>query len=195
MRRQVLFDLTVGFLVPLVPAVLLYELFNSLNSASVVQTNQGIKLGGPAALYVVLLVLALQFVNRGRTKTDPLAKVKKDLVGNWDIDSVSSNDHKAESVSNFRLDEDELILAGGSFVENRKTIGTWAPDHIILDPDRDEVIFLYDLKDAVAGVSWRGLMELTISREDPLVMRGTWEVIGPKHHRGTVTFVKRAKNH
>jgi hypothetical protein len=192
-RRQVLVDLAAGFLIPLVPAVLLYELFNSLNSASVIQTNQGVKLGGPAALYFVLLILALRYVNRWRNKTDPLAKLRKDLVGTWDVNSVSSNDRKAVSTSSFRLDDDNLILAGGSFVENGKTIGTWTPDHIILDRDRDKVIFLYDLKDTAAAVDWRGLMELTVGRETPLVMRGTWEVIGQNHHSGTVTFVKRGK--
>jgi hypothetical protein len=194
MRRQVLIDLAAGFLIPLVPAVLLYELFNSINSASVVQTNQGIKLGGPAALYFVLLILALWYVNKWRTKTDPLEKLKKDLVGNWNVNSVSSSNRTAVSTSSFRLNEDNnLISAGGSFIEEGRTIGTWTPDQIILDQVRDNVIFLYDLRDAAADVNLRGLMELTIGRQTPLIMQGTWEVIGPNRHRGTVTFEKRAE--
>jgi hypothetical protein len=192
-HRQVLIDVAAGFLIPLVPAVLLYELFDSLNSASVIQTNQGIKLGGPAALYFILLTFALRYINRWRTKTDPFAKLRKDLIGTWDVDSVSSHGRKAVSKSSFQLDDDSLSLAGGSFDEEGKTIGNWTPDHIILDRDRDQVIFLYDLKDATGGVNWRGLMELTIDRGTQLVMKGTWEVIGPNHHSGTVTFVKRDK--
>jgi hypothetical protein len=194
MRRYVVIDIVVGFLVPLVPAVLLYELFTSLNSASVIQDNKGIKLGGPAALYVVLLVLALRYMNRWRTNMDPLAKLKKDLVGTWDVTSESSNGRKAVSSSKFRLDDNNnLILAGGSFVEEGRTIGNWTPDHIILDPSPEMVIFLYDLKDASAGVNSRGLMELTMGSDTRLSMQGTWEVFGKEYHSGTVTFVMRPK--
>jgi hypothetical protein len=187
-----IFDLIAAFLVPLIPAVLLYKLFSSLNSASVIQTNEGIKIGGPAALYVILLILALRYINRWRTTTDPLTKLKKNLVGTWDVKSVSSHDHEAVSTSTFSIDNNELILGGGAFVEGEKTIGHWTPDHIILDRPHNMVIFLYDLKDG--AVNSRGLMELTIDKEAPPTMTGTWEVIGQDHHNGTVTFVKRGKS-
>ena len=190
MNRNILVDLAAGFLVPLVPAVLLYGLFSSLNSASLIQGNEGIKLGGPAALYVILLGLALRYINRWRANIDPLAKLKKGLVGTWDVISKSSNDRNATSTSSFRLDNNNLILTGGSFVEEAKVIGTWTPDHIILDPSPEMVIFLYDLKDVSTGVTSRGLMELTISPGTPPSMTGTWEVIGKDHHQGTVTFVR-----
>lgn len=193
MNRNVLVDLAAAFLVPLVPAVLLYELFSSLNSASVIQDNEGVKLGGPAALYFVLLVVALRYVNKWRTLMDPLAKLKRDLVGTWDVTSTSSNGHKAVSTSEFRLDDNDLTLVGGSFVEEDKTVGLWTPDHIILDKSPEQVIFLYDLKDASAGVNSRGLMELTMGSEKPRTMQGNWEVIGKNHHSGTVTFVRRDK--
>ena len=191
MDRNVLVDLAATFLVPLIPAVLLYELFSSLNSASMIQDNEGIKLGGPAALYFVLLIVALRYMNQWRTKLDPLAQLKKALVGTWDVTSVSSHGRKAISTSKFRLDDNDLTLVGGSFVEEDKTVGVWTPDHIILDRSPEEVIFLYDLKDTSAGVNSRGLMELTMVSEKPLTMQGTWEVIGKNHHSGTVTFVMR----
>jgi hypothetical protein len=193
MDRNVTADLAAAFLVPLVPAVLLYELFSSLNSASVIQDNEGIKLGGPAALYVVLLGVALRYMNKWRTAMDPLANLKEHLVGTWDVTSESSNGHKAVSTAIFRLDNNGLTLVGGSFVEGNKTVGSWTPDHIILDNSPEQVIFLYDLKDAITGANSRGLMELTMGSEIPLTMSGTWEVIGKDHHSGTVTFVVRAK--
>ena len=59
MRRE-LIDIVTSYLIPIVPAILLYGLFDSQNSAEVVRDNAGLKLGGPVALYFVLLLLALQ---------------------------------------------------------------------------------------------------------------------------------------
>ena len=194
MRRWTLIYLVAAFLLPLLPAVLLYALFNSQNSA--VYDKEGLKLGGPAALYFVLLLLALRYVSRWRTVSDPLEKLKKDLVGAWDIESISAGSGRvAVSIATFGIEDDELRLSGGSFKEQGRIVGNWSPDRLILDRDHDAVIYLYALRDVNTNNSWRGLMELTLVRtETPISMQGTWEVIGPNYHRGTVTFAKRSSS-
>jgi hypothetical protein len=190
-RRWTLIDLGAAFLLPLVPALLLYGLFNSQNSA--VYDKAGLKLGGPAALYFALLLLALRYVSRWRPVSDPLEKLKKVLVGAWDIESRSAGSRRvATSIATFGIEDDELRLSGGSIKEQGEPIGSWSPDRLILDRERDGVIYVYELIDVNSTARWRGLMELTLVRTaTPICMEGTWEVIGPDYHRGTVTFSKR----
>ena len=88
MRRWNLIDLAAACLFPLVPALLLYGLFSSQNSAT--YDNAGLKLGGPVALYFVLVLLAFRYVGRWRIASDPFEKLKKDLVGAWDVEAVSA---------------------------------------------------------------------------------------------------------
>jgi hypothetical protein len=87
-RRWNLIDLAAACLFPLVPALLLYGLFSSQNSAT--YDNAGLKLGGPVALYFVLVLLAFRYVGRWRIASDPFEKLKKDLVGAWDVEAVSA---------------------------------------------------------------------------------------------------------
>jgi hypothetical protein len=191
-RRWTLIFFAAAFLVPLVPAVALYELFTSQNSAT--YDNAGLKLGGPVAAYFALLLLALRYIDKWRTASDPLEHLKKDLVGAWDIKSTSkgTSGRVADSIATFTMEDDKLRLSGGSITEQEEVIGSWTPDPPILDPDRDGVVYLYELTDVEAVVTWRGLMKVTFDRtKSPLCMSGTWEVIGPDYHRGTVTFKKR----
>jgi hypothetical protein len=187
--------LAAAFLLPLVPAAVLYGLFNSQNSA--VYDKEGLKLGGPAALYFALLLLSLRYVNKWRTVADPLEKLKRLLVGAWDIESVSAGSQRAAaSIATFAIQDDELRLSGGPITEQGVTIGRWSPDRLILDREHDGVIYLYELRDVNRNDTWRGLMEVTLVRtETALCMKGTWEVIGPVYHRGTVTFTKRSSTH
>lgn len=191
MRRWALIDLAAAFLFPLVPALLLYGLFSSQSSAT--YDNAGLKLGGPVALYFVLVLLAFRYVGRWRIASDPFEKLKKDLVGAWDVEAVSAESGRvAASLATFSIEDDELCLSGGSFKEQGKTVGRWSPDRLILDRNRDGLVYLYELKDVSANNTWRGLMELTLVRsKSPLCMEGTWEVIGPNYHRGTAIFAKQ----
>lgn len=186
-------DLAAAFLLPLVPAVLLYVFFSSANSAT--YNNTGVQLGGPAALYVVLLLVAVRYANKWRLTPDPLKRLKADLAGEWEAESISSGSsgQRALSTATFDVKGGELILTGGSFKVDGTIIGQWLPDRVILDSDRDAVAYLYELRDVRTSNTWRGLMELTLARTaKPMSMEGTWEVIGPDYHRGIVRFTKRA---
>jgi hypothetical protein len=178
-------------LLPLVPALLLYGFFSSSNSATYDDT--GVQLGGPAALYVVLLLVAVQYANKRLFRPDPLKRLKMNLAGEWDTESLSvESGQRAVSTATFDFDGDELVLTGGSFRIGDAVTGHWSPDRVILDGDRDGVVYLYELRDVSTRNTWRGLMELTLARKtEPLHMEGTWEVIGPDYHRGTVRFTKR----
>lgn len=191
MRLWTLIYLAAAFLVPLVPALALYLIFDSQNSAT--YDKAGLKLGGPGALYFGLLLVAFQFINKWRTVSDPLEKLKKILVGAWDIKSTSAGSQRvALSTATFAIEDDELRLSGGSIQEEGKTIGNWSPDRLILDRAYDGVVYLYELRDVNTNDTWKGLMEVTLVRTaTPLCMEGTWEVIGPNYHRGIVTFAKR----
>jgi hypothetical protein len=190
-RRLPVIDLAATFLLPLIPALLLYGIFNSANSAT--YTNTGVQLGGPAALYVVLLLVALRYANKWRSVSDPLERLKTDLAGDWDTKSLSAGSGQiALSMATFEIKGDELVLSGGSFKVDGTVIGSWSPERVILDKDRNAVVYLYELRDVRTNNTWRGLMELTLARSTtPMSMEGTWEVIGPDYHRGTVTFTKR----
>jgi hypothetical protein len=189
-RRSIVIHLAAAFLFPLVPALLLFGVFSSENSA--IYDKAGLKLGGPAALYFALLLLAFRYVNKWRIVSDPLEKLKKDLVGSWDIESSSAQSDKVlVSMATFDLKDGGLSLGGGTFKMQGKPFGRWTPTRVIPDPHHDGVVYLYELTDVKNRNAWRGIMELTfVHTKTPLTMEGTWEVIGPEYHSGTVTFAK-----
>jgi len=183
-----------AFLVPLIPAVVLFWLFRDLNFAEMSQAGEvSLKLGGPAALYVVVVLIALRLAGTLLAPGDPLHGLKAELVGRWDMTSKSGYSGSiATSTCAFTLDESELRLSGGQFVTEGNEVGTWKPEKVFLG--QDGLAYLYEL--TVVGentAEWRGLVDLNFDRENGKVaaLRGTWSVVGPKFHNGVVTFLKR----
>ncbi len=180
-------NLTSVFLVPLIPAVVLYYLFQGDNIAEYIRASEGIKLGGPAALYVILVVLAIRYVN-----TDPLGEVKKSLVGSWEITARSAGTD-ATSDCEISLKNDQIKISGGQFVEGERPIGTWQVEKLFLSPE--SLTWFYNLTESAGSKSrFRGLVELNIqgSGKD-LRLSGSWEVLGPEENSGTIELTRKSR--
>jgi hypothetical protein len=189
-----LLSFSMAFLVPLIPAVVLFWLFSGMNLAEFSQAGEiGVKLGGPAALYVVVVLIAFQFAGKLLAPADPLQSLKTELVGRWDMSSRSGvSGTTATSTCAFTLDEGDLRLSGGQFVTEGKESGTWKPDKVFLG--QDGLAYLYELTVVGAETAeWRGLVDLNFDRQKGKLsaLRGTWRIVGPKFHSGVVTFLKR----
>ena len=70
-------------------------------------------------------------------------------------------------------------------------VGSWSVDCLFLDSSR--LAYLYDLNETGGSQeSWKGLVDMNLSRaNDTIVLKGTWQSIGPEYKSGTISYVKR----
>ena len=189
MEHRKIVELAAAIILALIPAVILYLLFQGENVAEYVKESEGIKLGGPAALFVIILLIELRYLSR--KTVDKLANLKKELAGTWGVTAVSADQHNAVSNCDITVEDNELAISGGQFMEGDNPLGSWSVDCLFLS--KNKLVYLYRLKETGGtGKYWKGLVDLNISQHDGKTnMAGSWEVIGPEYRSGTITYAKQ----
>ena len=156
MQHKRAIELGVAALVALVPALILFWVFQGENIAEVIKESEGIKLGGPAALFVIVLLIGLRYLGRQVPVVDKLGKLKQALVGHWEVISRSADGHEAKSRCQIMLEEGELGLSGGQFLADGKALGSWDVDCLFLG--KNKLVYLYQLQETGGqGDTWKGL--------------------------------------
>ena len=188
MNNRKIVELAAAIMFSLLPAVILYSIFHGENVAEYVKENEGIKLGGPAALFVIVLLVSLRFLSR--KTVDKLVKLKQELEGTWEVTAMSAGKHNAMSDCHITVQDGELDISGGQFMVNETSLGSWSVDCQFLS--KNKLVYLYRLKETGGtGKYWKGLVDLNISRrEGKISLAGSWEVIGPEYKSGTVKYAK-----
>lgn len=182
----------------LTASILLFLLFGELNSAFFEQTS--LRLGGPVAAFFITLSLLWRMYRGAYFDENPLESRLKPLVGDWTIESTSSESGKVlRSRTNMHIDNGALCLDNGVFFAHANrgaeetAIGTWNVEMAISDGSR--LKYFYTLTDNVANpVTWKGLVEAVL-QVDPAgsTFYGTWQVLGRTFHSGTIVMRKENK--
>lgn len=181
-------ELGAAVLLSLIPAVILYMVFQEENVAEFVKGSEGIKLGGPAALFFIVFVTSLRYLRR--KIDDKLASLKQELAGKWKVTALSSGQHSATSNCEITVHDGEIALSGGQYMDDATPVGTWSVDCLFLSSNR--FAYLYDLKETGGTQkSWKGLVDMNLSRNNgKIALKGSWESIGPEYKSGTISYVK-----
>lgn len=185
MKRIIEFSCAV--IIALIPSIVLYWIFKDLNIAAFKES--GLELGGPAALFFVVLYTALRYFQK--KYEDPLAELKRELKGMWLISSESAKRHTATSTCDIEYKEGNLNMSGGQFTSGDKVIGPWHADAIFLK--NDQFLYIYELTEAGGtGATWKGLVTLNIlKKDDKLSLQGCWETIGSEYKHGTIVYERQ----
>lgn len=174
-----------AMILALIPSIVLYLIFQDLNQATFRET--GIELGGPAALFFIVLYSALRFIKKRPYSADPLAQTKREISGSWKVTAESAHGHKAESTCNIEYLEGNINITGGQFISQGKAIGTWQVLGFFLN--NNSLTYVYQLTEAGgSGMSVKGLVTLNIEKNQ---LSGFWEQIGKEYKSGTINYVRQ----
>lgn len=187
MDNKRVFEFSVAVALALVPAVVLYLLFKEMNLAGF-ENESGIKLGGPAALFFIILITALRYF--GRRIADPLSNLRARLKGTWHIRAVSTNKHVATSTCTIDDSDGDLKISGGQFEADETVLGKWTVTATCLTDQ--SLTYVYHLREAGTGAAWKGIVEITIPKSNKLeTIKGMWEVVGPDYRSGHIELTRK----
>ena len=194
--RTLLIAICVIVAVSLAPAVLLYLLFGSLSSANVSWLNGDVKLGGPIAAFFATLMFLYRFYARYARTADDAAEMAAPYAGKWHVTAQSSkNQRKASSDIEAIIGANGLSFSGNFLDTAKKPVGEWKTEYVFCAPTG--LAYKYWLTDGSSGAkqNWIGFCTLYVAKRGksarPSRLEGTWDVIGPEHHDGTIAFERQ----
>lgn len=189
-RLYAYLDIIVILIIPLLPAILLYSLFGTMNLAQV-EYGREIHLGGPVGAYFAFMLLARSLLKTAIKNRDPYSKIKKRLQGSWDIQASSLHDTQAEGVTTISVDEDGDLSLSGTFKINGKNIGTWHSIHASINNNR--FTYVYVLEEAGADkITWCGVVTANVNNTNDSI-EGIWKVYGPEEKSGEIKLSRQQK--
>lgn len=176
---------TLIWLIPIIPVVVLYVLFDQYNVFEFQDAPGGVKAFGPIGAYLVFVLLALR--NR-RMLEVRLGDDERKFLGSWELTSRSRNGHEAVGQCRIAADGGALSLAG-TFAESAKLTSTWRSTMAQLKDG--QLLVVYELKDLDRDLSSEGLMKLLPDDPaGPARLEGDWAVIGRAGMLGTVVLTR-----
>jgi hypothetical protein len=179
-------------LLPLVPVILLYLIFEKQNYFELTNTARGVVAMGPIAAYFVLVGV----VWRVYKKMSPLfathdARIDQ-LCGDWTFESSSRGGNVRVGDCFIRCDRGQLQI-NGSFKDNDKTVGTWECE--LAGVRGNNLLMVYALDSISDGDddNLHGLVKVTFGEATAPEMTGIWTVIGREGLEGTITYRRKKK--
>jgi hypothetical protein len=188
---------TVLVALSLVPAILIYWLFGTLSSADVTWASENVKLGGPvAAFFAILLCLFVFYSRLVQIKPPHEDRLARPFVGRWLATSHANVSKRVATsiVDALLTDNGMLILSGNLKNEDGKEIGNWETNEVFCTPTG--LAYRYVMTDRVPTADNTSMAFCTLridardKRNRPTRLSGIWDVIGSRHHDGTVELVR-----
>jgi hypothetical protein len=191
-ERRTLAAVAVLVVLSLVPATMIYWLFGALSSANVAWASDKVKLGGPIAAFFAILLLLYRMYSRLMTTESRDSDLAQPFVGRWRATSHSNvSGRDATSDIDAVLTGDGMLALSGNFRDqDGKDIGDWDSKEVFCTPSR--VAFRYVITDKGAAEDNTNIAFCTLriaarnKSGRPTRLSGTWDVIGPRHHDGTI---------
>lgn len=176
-------------LVPIIPVVILYLIFDQANYFKLEDTAKGILATGPIAAYVALVWIGWVIYGRVSKLTVKSSSALKEVLGTWDFEAESSHGTKRSgqcTITNPR----GILKISGSFFVGGNPVGQWRSQMAQLTESNLSV--LYTLSEIREGkeVSSRGVCTLSFDPKSVSPMQGVWVVVGAPDAFGTITYTK-----
>lgn len=176
-------------LLPLVPVVLLYMLFEKQNYFELQDTAKGIVAVGPIAAYVVIVGMATTIYSRISPSFAGLDPQLDEICGDWTFVSTSTGGNIRKGDCFIKKKGQQLVVTG-TFNEGDNPVGGWNGE---LTGLRDNnFLMVYSLRE-IGHENLYGLVRVPFSTATTQKMSGTWSVVGRSELEGTITYTRKAK--
>lgn len=180
-------------LLPLVPVILLYLLFEKQNYFELQDTARGIIAMGPIAAYVGLVLIAWRIYLKISPLFIALNTHLDQICGDWIYKSVSKNGNIRIGDCFIRNEKGQLVI-NGNFKDGDKTVGTWECDLAGLRGNNLLMVYrLREIKDSGPDNVY-GLVQVPFGEATASEMTGIWTVIGREDSEGTITYTRKKKS-
>lgn len=171
-------------LIPLIPTVLLFWLFE--NFAYFINTSKGIKMGGSIAAYFILLGFAFgswHYLIQDQT-VDNNASLRTELAGYWDCNANYTQDNQTINSSS------TLEIVDGKYltIHGITELGSsWTADEVLLQPNKMTFVYNVQLKNSIGLTSVRFIRDA----KEITGFYGIWGSIGSQY-KGNI-FCERSE--
>ncbi|HKQ53288.1 MAG TPA: hypothetical protein VJT74_13020 [Pyrinomonadaceae bacterium] len=179
-------------LLPLVPVVLLYLLFEKQNYFELQETAKGILAAGPIAAYVGLVLVAWKIYLRISPMFVAVNAQLDQICGDWLFESTSRSGNTRVGDCYIRNERGQLVI-NGNFKNGDKTVGTWECE--LAGLRGNNLLMVYTLREIKEGKSDNlyGLVQVPFGEATASEMTGIWTVIGRADLDGTIKYTRRGK--
>lgn len=179
-------------LLPLVPVILLYLIFEKQNYFELTSTAKGIVAMGPIAAYVALVLIVWRIYNKMSPLFATEDKRLEELCGDWSFKSTSRDGNVRVGDCFIRCERGQLEI-NGSFKDNDKTVGTWECE--LAGVRGNNLLMVYALREISDGEddNLHGLVQVPFGTAATTEMSGIWTVVGRDNLEGTITYTRKPK--
>lgn len=177
-------------LVPLIPVVLLYLLFDKQNYFQLQDVASGIFIVGPIGIYLVLVKFGSQIFLNLPEAPGISRKVLETLCGDWAFESISTNGHVRTGNCKIECVQDQLTLTG-TFKDAGKTVGTWKSE--LAGVRENNFLLVYSLHQiGGGGGTVYGLVQIPLIAVAHSRLEGTWNVVGEAGQEGSIIYTRKS---
>lgn len=179
-------------LLPAIPVLVFYAVFDNQNYFHLEDAARGIVATGPIAAYIALVWLGWQIYKRVSSLLDPLTPYEEELLGtSWRF--TASSYHGTKRKGSFKVTQasnGDLCFAGTFEDDGGKNVGSWESTLAHCEDGRLQIV--YDLDDFGKGdlEQTSGMLSLNADAQDPNRISGNWVVFGRAETNGNMVCEK-----
>lgn len=177
-------------LVPLVPVIALYLLFEQQNYFQLDDPSRGLFIVGPIGAYFLLVLVGSRIFLKLPTSPSLPREVVDKLCGEWVFESISLNNHVRSGDCTIESKNGELILTG-NFKEAGKAVGHWRGE--IAGVRDNNFLLVYSLQQVGPPGHVYGLVQIPLIDSSRSRLEGTWNVVGREGQEGTIIYTRKAR--
>lgn len=176
-------------LLPLVPVVLLYMLFEKQNYFELQNTAKGLVATGPIAAYVVIVWIAYRIYFKISPSFIGFDARLDQLCDNWTFVSTSNGGHTRQGDCNITKERQQLVI-NGNFKEGDRIVGIWEGE--LTGLRGNNFLMVYSLQETGKSNLY-GLVQVPFGDAAAQQMSGIWSVVGRSDLEGTITYTRKAR--
>jgi hypothetical protein len=175
------------FLIPAIPVVAFYLLFNQQNYFELKEPARGIVATGPIAAYVALVLIGWTIYKRVSNITGEISPLQSKIMGSWRYVATSAHGTRRDGTAEVS-DDHGLICVSGNFQDGGRDAGRWNSEMARIE--RQQLQILYQLEDfrAAGPTISTAVLSVHIDPQNPGRMSGNWVVLGRDDAYGDIVF-------
>ena len=176
-------------LLPLLPVVLLYILFERQNYFELHDTAKGLVATGPIAAYVVIVWIAYRIYFKISPSFVGFDERLDQLCDKWTFVSTSRGGHVRQGDCTITKDRQQLVI-NGNFKEGETILGIWEGE--LTGLRGNNFLMVYSLQET-GKPNFYGLVQVPFGDPAAQQMSGIWSVVGELNIEGNITYTRKAR--
>ena len=179
-------------LLPAIPVMAFYLVFNRQNYFELQDTARGIVATGPIAAYIALVLIGWTIYKRVSNLTGEVSPLQSRILGSWDYVATSVRGTKRQGSAEISEDHGQICMSG-SFQDNDKPSGQWSS--MMARIELQQLVVLYQLEDIrpQGRRTSTAVFSVQINPKAVNKMSGNWVVLGQADALGDIVFTRAAQ--